>query len=342
MIEGTTHRDLLLGCALGNADLLTAVRHLAWLALPGQHVQPVDYRHLGAEELGSVYESLLELRPTVDLAQRTLTLQNLAGSERRTTGTYYTPPGLVSALLDSALDPVLDDAVKNAVDRADAEARLLALTVCDAACGSGHFLVAAARRLAQRLAQLRSGEDEPTPADVQHALRDVTGRCLYGVDVNDLAAELAKVSLWLEALEPGKPLGFLDARIRVGNSLLGTTPALLRAGVPDAAFMELEGDDKRIAAGVRKRNKVQADGQDVLLFGEESNVALAAERAGVLILAQDVDEVRNQAEQWEAYEESDGLPDAQDPRRRMVRCLRLAIAARIPGTAHQRRAPRDR
>jgi hypothetical protein len=304
VIEGTTHPDLLLGCAMANTDLLTAVRHLAWL--PGHHVQPVDYRHLGADELGSVYESLLELRPRVDLAERTFRLENVAGSERKTTGSYYTPPGLVSALLDTALDPVLDDAVKNASDRADAEARLLALSVCDPACGSGHFLVAAARRIAQRLAQMRSDEDEPTPAEVQHALRDVVGRCVYGVDVNDLAAELAKVSLWLEALEPGKPLGFLDARIRVGNSLLGATPALLQAGVPDVAFKELEGDDKKIAAGVRKRNKAQASGQGVLVFGETSNASLAAERARVLSLAKDVDEVRSQARQWEAYEESPG------------------------------------
>ena len=61
----------------------------------------------------------------------------------------------------------------------------------------------------------------------QHALRDVIGRCLYGVDINPMAAELCRVSLWLEALEPGKPLSFLDHHIRVGNSLLGTTPELI-------------------------------------------------------------------------------------------------------------------
>ena len=80
----------------------------------GPRIQPVDYRHLGAEELGSVYESLLELIPRVDLAERSFTLERLSGNERKTTGSYYTPPALVSALLDSALDPVLDDAVKNA------------------------------------------------------------------------------------------------------------------------------------------------------------------------------------------------------------------------------------
>jgi type II restriction/modification system DNA methylase subunit YeeA len=59
----------------------------------------------------------------------------------------------------------------------------------------------------------------------QHALRDVIGHCLYGVDINPMAAELCRVSLWLEAIEPGKPLSFLDHHIRVGNALLGTTPA---------------------------------------------------------------------------------------------------------------------
>jgi hypothetical protein len=306
VIDGTTHPDLLLGCSLTNNDLLKAVRHLAWLRVPGRPVQPVDYRHLGTEDLGSVYESLLELLPRVDLADHSFGLQNVKGSERKTTGSYYTPPGLVSALLDTALDPLLDDAVKNAADKAEAERRLLALTVCDPACGSGHFLVAAARRIAQRLAQLRSGEDEPTPPEVQHALREVAGRCLYGVDINDLAAELAKVSLWLEALEPGKPLSFLDARIRVGNSLPGSTPALLRQGIPDAAFKELEGDDKTYATKVRKRNKSEAGGQGVLVFGGVSNAQLAAERARMLSPADDVDEVRSRAQQWNAYEASPG------------------------------------
>jgi hypothetical protein len=306
VIDGTTHHDLLLGCSLANVDLLKATRRLAWLHVPGRPIQPVDYRHLGTEELGSVYESLLELQPQLDLEDRAFRLQNLTGNERKTTGSYYTPTGLVSALLDTALDPLLDDAVKNATDTVDAEQRLLALTICDPACGSGHFLVAAARRIAQRLAQLRSGEDEPTPPDVQHALREVASRCIYGVDVNDLAAELAKVSLWLEALEPGKPLSFLDARIRVGNSLLGTTPALIQDGIPEAAFKELEGDDRQYAARVRRRNRSEAAGQGVLLFGDLSNTQLAADRSQLLAFTDDVDQVRSQAQRWSRYEQSSG------------------------------------
>ncbi|ASW55771.1 DNA methyltransferase [Plantactinospora sp. KBS50] len=303
--------DPLLGCELTNEDLLTAVRKLAWVALPGQRVQPVDYRNLGAEELGSVYESLLELVPRVDLTDRTFQLVTVSGNDRKTSGSYYTPPSLVSALLDTALDPLLDEATADASSPTDAETRLLALTVCDPACGSGHFLVAAARRIARRLAQVRSGDDEPTPAQIQHALRDVVGHCIYGVDLNDLAAELAKVSLWLEALEPGKPLGFLDARIRIGNSLLGVTPALLHGPVPDEAFKDLEGDDKKTAAAVRKRNKAQAVGkdgyaQDLLFVGGPaiSNADLAAQRTALLDLPEDVDSVRAQADRWEKHEQS--------------------------------------
>ncbi|MGH4021869.1 MAG: DNA methyltransferase [Pseudonocardiaceae bacterium] len=190
---GGTKVDHLLGCSLANADLLTAMRSLGWIVGRGDRVQPVDYRNLGSEELGSVYESLLELVPRLDIDEHTFELAEVAGNERKTTGSYYTPSNLVSALLDSALDPLLDDAVKNSRDADDAVARLLRLTVCDPACGSGHFLVAAARRIARRVAQLQSGEDEPTPHEVQHWLREVVGHCIYGVDANPFAAELAKV-----------------------------------------------------------------------------------------------------------------------------------------------------
>lgn len=301
--------DLVLSTEIANQDLLTAVRALAWVVDAADRIQPVDYRHLGAEELGSVYESLLELIPRIDLADRTFTLERLSGNERKTTGSYYTPPALVSALLDSALDPVLDDAVKNADSSIHAEQRLLALTVCDPACGSGGFLVAAARRIARRVAQVRSGEDEPTLSDVQHALHDVVGRCVYGVDLNDLAAELAKVSLWLEALEPGKPLGFLDARIRVGNALLGTTPALLGDGVPDVAFKEIEGDDKSYAASMRKRNKAER-GQFTLSFDTGTEDTAELRRARQELLAGrdgNVDQVRAQARKWADYEGSEEL-----------------------------------
>ena len=148
---------------------------------------------------------------------------------------------------------------------ADAEQAILALKVCDPAVGSGHFLVGAAHRLARHLARVRAlaeGESEPSPLLYQHALRDIIGRCLYGVDVNPMAAELCRVSLWLEALEPGKPLSFLDHHIRVGNSLLGTTPELIAGGLPDDAFKPIEGDEREVCTQYKRQNKREREHGD--------------------------------------------------------------------------------
>lgn len=315
-LDEQPHEDLLLGAELANQDFLKAIRGLGWVAGKTGRLQPVDYRHLGAEELGSVYESLLELVPRVDTETRAFELAHLAGNERKTTGSYYTPPSLVSALLDTTLDPLLDQAVNGAAGRDDAEARLLALTVCDPASGSGGFLVAAARRIARRLAEVRAGDNEPTPGEVQSALHDAVERCIYGVDMNDLAAELAKVSLWLEAMQPGKPLGFLDARIKIGNSLLGTTPALLAGGVPEGAFSVLEGDDKKFAAVAKKRNKTEntrnADrlfgslGQDAFSFGgPQSAVAqLISQRRELVKPVVSAEEARSRAKAYDAFDHS--------------------------------------
>lgn len=297
--------DLFWGAELSNHDLLTAVEHLAWITVDGGRTQQVDYRHLGAEELGSVYEALLELHPDVDLDEHRFAVDRVAGNDRKTTGSYYTPPELVSALLDTALDPVIAQAAPLGADPDEAEAALLDLTICDPACGSGGFLVAGARRIAARLAELRAGEGSPTPELVHQAMRDVVGQCVYGVDINDLAAELAKVSLWLEALEPGRPLSFLDARIRVGNALVGTTPALLEAGVPTSAFKELDGDNKTFAGQIRKRNKDELKGQDVLWGGTQLDLtALADEREGLLTNVDTIDEVEGQRKRWETMQQS--------------------------------------
>src|SRR3972149_10127009 len=79
-----------------------------------------------------------------------------------------------------------------------------------------------------------------------------------------MAVELCKVNLWLEALEPGKPLSFLEHHIQCGNSLLGTTPALLRSGIPDEAFEPIEGDEKDGASILKRRNKGESEGQTAL------------------------------------------------------------------------------
>jgi len=245
---------------LANRDWLEAVRALAYTSQDGV-LRSVDWRNLGSTELGSVYESLLELHPDVNADAATFSLSSVAGNERKTSGSYYTPDSLVQCLLDTALEPVLAEA---AVD-GDPEHAILALKICDPACGSGHFLIAAAHRIARRLAKVRTGDDEPAPEAARTALRDVVGRCLYGVDLNPMAAELCKVNLWLEALEPGRPLSFLDHHIRVGNSLLGTTPDLIAQEIPDSAFEPIEGDEKKTCSSLKKRNRSEREGQQDML-----------------------------------------------------------------------------
>ena len=264
---------------LRNEDLLAAVRALTTIE-EDRRLRAVDYQNLGAEELGSVYEGLLELHPRMEMEANPprFILSSAAGNERKASGSYYTPSSLISCLLDSALDPVVDEAVKGK-SKAEAESALLALAVVDPAAGSGHFLVAAAHRLARRLAAIRTEEAEPPPTAVRHALRDVIARCIYAVDVNPMAVELCKVSLWLEALEPGRPLSFLDAHVKCGNSLLGTTPELVAAGIPDAAYEAITGDDKAVAKAWRDRNKKERTGQQAL-FEATLNIpaeALAAQ-----------------------------------------------------------------
>ncbi|WP_242663647.1 Eco57I restriction-modification methylase domain-containing protein [Mycobacterium syngnathidarum] len=298
--------DFLSDCALSNQALQSAVRSLSVVREPRSNVlRVVDYRNLGAEELGSIYEALLEYVPAWDPATKTYTLSIASGNQRKDTGSYYTPTSLVESLLDTALDPVLDDAEKSSDDAIEA---LLRVTVCDPACGSGHFLVGAARRIAKRVAALRTGDPEPTPESVRSAMRDVAGRCIYGVDVNPLAAELAKVSLWMEALEPGRPLTFLDAQIKVGNALVGTTPSLLAEGLPDDAFKPIEGDDKKITSTLAKQNKAERSAQGSLFDVDmvAANTKLGEQVQDVVAApALSLADVHVQQQRLRAYAESD-------------------------------------
>jgi hypothetical protein len=281
---------------LANRHLLAAVRTLS-STQEGKVTRTVDYRNLGSEELGSVYESLLELHPEVNVDARTFSLSTASGHERKTTGSYYTPSSLIKELLDSALDPVLAEAAA----APDPEAAILNLKVLDPAVGSGHFLIAAGHRIARRLASIRTGDEEPSPNALRRAVRDVVGHCLHGIDINPMAVELCKVSLWMEAVEPGKPLSFLDHRIVLGNSLLGTTPRLLAEGLPDEAFKPLTGDDKATVSALRKRNAAERkSGQQVLgLAGGLAELArpLAAEVGAIDALPDDTFETLREKEQ---------------------------------------------
>jgi hypothetical protein len=285
-----------------NRQLLEAAFRLAWLVEDGRRVR-INWRDMATEELGSVYEGLLELVPARGDGGRTFTFVGGAearGNARKVSGSYYTPDSLVQCLLDSALNPVLD--------RAEAEGgvdAILDLKIIDPACGSGHFLLGAARRMATRVAQLRN----PDAPDYNAAMRDVVRGCVHGVDRNPMAVELAKVALWIESVEPGKPLGFLDANIQCGDSLLGIFDLkALDEGIPDDAYKPLTGDDKETAKYFAKRNKDEKKGQGTLDFvgggGSLPPARLAAAMDDLRLLPEDtvaqVAEKRRRFAQWQA------------------------------------------
>ena len=250
------------GCK--NSEFLEAIRFLTLTEIDGVR-QTIPYSDLSVEEFGSIYESLLDYAPRVTLTLEEIEGRQYApnrfildprGSDRKSTGSYYTNPGLVQELIKSALIPVLEARLQNAADTRQAkEKALLSIKVCDPACGSGAFLIAACNKLGRELAKIRSGEELPAFEVEQEARRDVLLHCIYGVDINPMAVELARVSLWINAAVRNKPLNFLDHHIKCGNSLVGATPELMKNGIPDGAFTPVEGDDKKVASHFKKINK---------------------------------------------------------------------------------------
>ena len=287
---------------LTNSDLLSAMKSMRWASQNGGSLAPIDYRNMGTEELGSVYESLLELVPEVDLHARTFGFVGLtsegstAGNDRKLTGSFYTPDSLVQELVKSALDPVIEQRlVANPGNPIEA---LLSIRVLDPACGSGHFLLAAARRLAERLAALRSPDGVVAPQAYRHALREVIARCIFGVDRNPMAVELARTALWLEGFEEGRPLGFLDHHLQCGDALLGLTDLhALEKGISKDAFKALSGDDKEVckqlakanAAGLKQITKDMQSGQ--VLLGFDNATGLQTLRAIEALSAETPEEV---------------------------------------------------
>jgi hypothetical protein len=297
---------------LENRWLLAAVFKLSWLR-EESGLARVNWRDMGPEELGSVYESLLELVPQIPNDERGFSFargDETKGNARKTTGSYYTPAGLVQVLLDSALEPVIQATV--AAHPEDPAEALLKLAVVDPACGSGHFLLAAARRLAIHVARYQAN-GTPSAEQYRHAVRRVVSRCLFGVDLNPMAVELCRVSLWMEAVEPGRPLSFLDSHVQRGNALLGATPELMKKGVPDAAFEPIEGDDKKTASLLKKRNKEVSEKQGLFdtLWSKQagSETDQVARAVAELDAASDADlaAVAGKEARWEQIQVSDAF-----------------------------------
>lgn len=172
------------------------------------------------------------------------------GADRRETGTHYTPKSLTEAIVKETLEPLVYSGPAEGKPREEWElkspAELLDLKICDPAMGSGAFLVQVCRWLSERLVEAWAAAEEqgkaitaegetiddissrePLRSDVEERLliarRMIAERCLYGIDMNHLAVELAKLSIWLVTLAKGRPFGFLDHNLRCGDSLLGIT-----------------------------------------------------------------------------------------------------------------------
>lgn len=270
-------------CSLDNDTTLKGFRSLVQFEdKDKKQIIRVNYASLNFEEFGSVYEGLLEYAPCFTTLNGVPTFAFAPGTDRASSGSHYTPDELVQPLLRHSLDNIIKrclDKVRvangewrmghhpnhpsalstntSALDDAKSKA-LLSLRIIDISCGSGHILLAAARRIATELAIIRTGEEQPAPAAFRKAIREVIQNCIYGVDLNPLAVELCKVALWLEAHNPGEPLNFLDHRIKCGNSIVGyVSQEELDQGVPAEAFKTLNSDDRNVAKIWRDRNTAE-------------------------------------------------------------------------------------
>jgi hypothetical protein len=229
--------------------------------------------------------------PVVIAAQSVYVTQ---GTDRRSSGTHYTPRSLTEPIVQHALEPIVYEGPAEGKPRAEWRLRpakdLLSIKVCDMTMGSGAFLVQACRYLAGLLVEawdeverqnpgkvLISPEGELSSAEPDeralprdpherliHAQRLIADRCLYGVDINSLAVEMAKLSLWLVTLQKDRPFTFLDHALRHGDALLGVdmeqlrTWSLERARIGDAArqmswFEGLIGKALEAAIDLRRR-----------------------------------------------------------------------------------------
>jgi len=190
----------------------------------------IDYRDLGVEQLGAVYESVLDYEPAFADARRNRIVLRRGGDARKSSGSFYTPQTITDYVVRRTLHPL--------VDAAGSE-RILALRVVDPAMGSGAFLVSACRYLARAYERALVDEGALHEGDIDESDRAtfrrlVAQRCLFGVDLNPTAVQLARLSLWLATLSAGKPLTFLDHHLACGNSLLGASPVDLARQPPGA------------------------------------------------------------------------------------------------------------
>ncbi len=280
---------LLKDASLSNSDLLAAIRLLTMFERDKQ-VYRVNFRYLDVEALGSVYEGLLDATAVI---MPDGSFGFAEGTERKLTGSYYTPKELVAELIKSALVPVIEDRLAGNTTPKDQEDALKSIKVVDPACGSGAFLVQALEKLAEKLVEIRLGGEEPSDEQIREARRDIVRHCIHGVDLNPLAVDLCRFVLWLNVAHPRFPLSYLEPLIKSGNSLVGVPlPSQVKArraeveaerkhlldlgdhkaagrvayvgwneSIPDEAFNPVSGDDAAAAKAAKKQNAQQRSGQ---------------------------------------------------------------------------------
>lgn len=195
--------------------------------------EQVDYRDLSVRHLGTIFEQLLALA-LAEGPEGRLGLESAGGRKR--TGAFFTPEHIVDDIVERTLAPLFDERSRRAAKtRSRALDELLDLHVLDPAMGSGHFLVGAAAYLARRIANDPSYDGDLTLAELQGLVAE---RCLYGVDVNPMAVEVARLALWLSMVRDDRPLRFLG-NLHVGNSLVATELRALLDGGTDLFAAEL-------------------------------------------------------------------------------------------------------
>ena len=224
------------------------------------------------EDLHAALDRVLDKDATPDLVPPgALVLQ--PNEERRRSGSHYTPRELTEPIVRHTLAPLLAR-LRGEDGRAPAPARVLDLKVCDPAMGSGAFLVETCRQLADALIEAWGAHGEmpaipPDEDEVIHARRLVAQRCLYGIDRNPMAVDLAKVSLWLSTLARDHPLTFVDHAFRHGDSLVGLTRRQIEAlhWVADARSQQRDFKimrvSERVAEVAELRRRIREAGEEV-------------------------------------------------------------------------------
>jgi len=221
------------GPAPGDGSLQRALLALSTTSAGASGRHRIEYRDLGVEQLGAVYEGVLDYTPVWSGGPSPAVQMRKGSLTRKATGTFYTPRSITEYLVRQTLRPLIRHATSE---------QILAIRILDPAMGSGAFLVAACRHLADAYETALVREGAYSPGDITESdrctfKRVVAQRCLFGVDLNHTAVQLARLSLWLATLAADRPLTFLDHHLKAGDSLLGATPDdIARRAPPGAAL----------------------------------------------------------------------------------------------------------